>query len=402
MPLYHYRAINSQGKYHTGDWFGPSKDQLYQHLKDHKLQLLTYQLTKKKFLSLFYEKVQKDDLIEFCLHLYQLDLVKIPLSESILLFSQTCRGKYFKSVLLTIHDSLQQGLLFSQACKLYPSIFDTIFIESIAIAEKTGEFGTAFKNIEIYLLEQNARQQQFKQAIRYPLILFGGLIVLLGLMGGILLPQFQEQLKEMGAQSSSFASRSLTYIFSFLTNYGLPFLISFSIFVCLIVLLYKTSKNAKTVLDQFFFKIPFIGVFRKRTLFNKFIKTLSILLNAKIDLLKSLEKSKDCHPNQTVRKDYFKIYQDVQKGLKLSQALQNYKFISPVALRYIQLGEETGNLGPLLQKVTDLQTKQINQSVQTLLAWLEPSLIVIMGCLLIWVVMATILPIYDSLSIFEG
>ena len=158
----------------------------------------------------------------------------------------------------------------------------------------------------------------------------------------------------------------------------------------------------KAALDQFFFKIPLIGGFKKRILFNKFIKTLSLLLNAKIDLLKSLEKSKDCHPNQTLREDFFKIYKDVQMGLKLSQALQNYKFISPVALRYIQLGEETGNLGPLLQKATDLQTKQINQSVQTLLAWLEPSLIIVIGCLLIWIVMATILPIYDSLSIFEG
>jgi protein transport protein HofC len=155
MPLYHYRAINSQGQYQTGDWFGSSKTHLYQHLQHQKLQLLKCQVIKKSGSYHFFpKKIQLDSLIELCLHLHQMDQVKIPLSEAILLFAESYQGRYFKSILLTIYDSLQQGLLLSQACRLYPAIFDMIFIESIALAEKTGEFGHAFKSLETYLLEK--------------------------------------------------------------------------------------------------------------------------------------------------------------------------------------------------------------------------------------------------------
>jgi type IV pilus assembly protein PilC len=403
MPLYHYRAINYQGQHRTGDWFGPSKTHLYQYLQRQKLQLLTYQVIKKSgSYRFFLKKIQLDDLIELCLHLHQMDQVKIPLSEAILLFAESYQGQYFKSVLLTIYTSLQQGLLLSQACNLYPYIFDMIFIESIALAEKTGEFGQAFKSLEIYFLEKKTYQQQLKQAIRYPLILLVGLLLLLGLMGGVFLPQFQSQLQHMETQSSSLASKSLIYSISILNDYGIYLLNGLISSFLVGFLLYRFSKKFQEFVDQLFFKIPFVGAFKRKVLFNKFTKTLGLLLNARVDLLSSLEKAINGIHNEALQKELSKIQDDIRAGLKLSQSLQKYTFTSPVLHRYIQLGEETGNLGSLIQKATDFETKQINNYLQTLLAWTAPSLIILIGCLLIWIVMATIIPLYDNLSIFEG
>jgi type IV pilus assembly protein PilC len=403
MPLYYYRAINSQGQHRTGDWFGASKTHLYQHLQQQKLYLLKCQVVKKSSpYSFFPRKTRLDDLIELCLQLHQMNQVKIPLSEAILLFAGSCQRRHFKSVLLTVYYSLQQGLLLSQACCLYPSIFDMIFIESITLAEKTGDFNHAFKNLETYLHEKKAYQQQLNKALRYPLILLIALLLLLILISGVLFPQLQSQLQHMEAQSTSLASKSLMYSLSILNNYGSYFLVGLISIVIIVLFSYFSSRKFQEFLGKMFFKIPYIGIFKKKLLFNQFTKTLSFLLSAKIDLLGSLEKAAGSVSSKALRKELYKIQHDVKDGLKLSQSLQKCHFVSPLMNRYVQLGEETGNLGPLIQKATDFETKQINNHLQTLLAWIEPSLIIIMGCLLMWIVMATIIPLYDSLSIFEG
>ena len=403
MPLYHYRALNLQGQYHYGDWFGSSKQHLYQHLKQQRLQLLSCQTIKKKgWGNFFLRHVDQDDLVEFCIHMQEMDKAKISLSESILLFAENYTHRCLKSVLVAIYHSLQQGLLLSQACQLYPWVFNSHFVDCLAIAEKTGEFSTAFAQLETYLIKRRNYHQQLKQAIRYPLILMGSLIVILGILGGIFLPQLQTHLEHLGSPSTSLASSSLIKGVNFFTDYGyyisLIFIGSLSIIYCL----YKTSQKAQKYWDKIVLKIPVVGTFKKKLFINQFAQTLSLLLNADINLLNSLEKATTAIPNSFLKAKFSKVFKDVQTGTKLSEALKKRHLISPLFGRYIQLGEETGNLGPLIHQAAEADLKNIWRRLNNLLAWAQPILIMFIGGIFIWIVMATILPLYDNLSFLES
>ena len=403
MRLYRYRALNLQGQCQSGDWFGSSKQHLYHHLKQQHLQLLSCQTVRKNGLSsLFLKRVNQEDLIEFCIHMQEMDKAKISLSESILLFAENYTHRGLKSVLTAIYHSLQQGLFLSQACQLYPSVFNPHFVDCLSIAEKTGEFSAAFRQLETYLVKQRNYHQQLKQAIRYPLILMGGLILLLGILGGIFLPHLQTHLQHLGATSPSFAAVSLIKGVNFFKDYGYYIFLGVVGSLSVFYGLYYCSEKVRHWWEKVFLNIPLIGGFKKKLFINQFAQTLGLLLNADVNLLNSLEKATKSVSNSFLKAEFCKVFEDVQSGLKLSEALQTRNLTSPLFYRYIQLGEETGNLGPLIQQAAEADLKNIWRRLNGLLSWMQPVLIMIIGGVFIWIVMATIVPLYDSLSVLES
>lgn len=407
MPLYHYRALNLQGQPQRGDWFAHSKQDLYHHLKGQHLQLLSCRLVKKTGLySFFLKRISQEALIEFCIHMQEMDKAKISLSESLVLFAENYPHKGLKSVLTAVCHTVQQGLLLSQACQLYPWVFNHHFVDCLAIAEKSGNFSFAFGHLETYLVKQKNDRHQLKQALRYPLILMAGLIALLSILGGVFLPHLQTHFYHLSQHSNntppSLAAVTLINTVNFLKDYGYDSLLYGVSGLSVVYCLCTFSKRGRDWWEKFFLKIPLMGTLKKKLFINQFFQTLGLLLNADVTLLNSLEKATASIPNRFLRAEFCKIYKDVQTGSNLSQALHIRGLIPPLFCRYIQLGEQTGALGPLIQQAAEADLKNIWRRLNNLLAWLHPVLIVTIGGIFIWIVMATIVPLYDSLSFLES
>ncbi|RZI46491.1 type II secretion system F family protein [Candidatus Finniella inopinata] len=403
MPLYHYRALNLLGQPCKGDWFGNSKQHLYQHLYQHlrqqNLHLLSCRIIKGTGLRNVYLKgIGPQDLIEFCIHCQEMDKAKISLSDSILLFAENYNHHGLKSVLVAIHHSLQQGLHLSQACQLFPWVFNAHFVDCLMIAEKTGNFSAAFGQLETYLVRQTTYHQQLKQALRYPLVLLGGLVLLLGVMGGVFLPHLQTHLQHGGGASVV----SLIATIDFFKDYGAYIIFGFVTAFVAFCLAHNFSGTFRLKWGNIFLRFPMLGTFKRNLFINQFAQTLGLLINADINLLESLQKSANSVSNDFLKAKFFKVFTDVESGLKLSASLQNRRLASSLIYRYVQLGEETGNLGPLIQQAAEADLKNIWRRLNALLAWIQPVLIMFIGGVLIWIVMATIVPLYDNLSSLEG
>lgn len=404
MPLYYYSALNAEGRTHKSYWFGDSKVFLYKHLKDQNLHLISCRVIKKsgRKTILFKKNVNLDSLYDFCLHLEEMLRIKITLNEAISLYVKGCRNRVFREALLLINNSLQQGLLFSQACELYPNIFDNIFLESIKISERTGDFNHGFKMLQNYFFKKKEYSQKMKEAIRYPFILLSSLLLLVILMGGIFLPQLTVHLQDFDNFSPSLATTSLIDSVDFFKKYGIHILLWLAILGGGVYYLCKFSKTFDFLFQKLFFKLPVIGSLRKIILVNRFFQSLGLLLHSNIELLIGLKKSINSVENIFLKKQLNLVLNDLQKGQKLSQTLENRNICSPFVLRYIELGEETGNLGFLIQQAVDLDLRQIWQRLQSVLSYAEPILLILMGSILVWVVLAAIVPVYDALSFFEG
>ena len=402
MPLFHYRALNQQGQYQQGDWFGPSKQHLYERLKQDQLQLLSCRDIPDKFIGFsFFRPVSGRDLQEFCVHMAQMEGVKVPINESLLLLAQNHTKKAFKSVLYGLCDKMQQGSLLSQACQFYPKIFDGIFIESFSLAEQTGKFGEAFRALEIYLKKKQEYQQKLKQSLRYPLVLLGGFLLLMAVLMGVFVPPLQHYLQELAPHHRSWALESLVFSSLFLESYGFygfGFLLLAGVgwyWLC------SVSRSFRFFSDQFFLTVPVVGPLRKQFLMNIFLQTLSLLLQGGVKVLPSLQRATKTVGNLYLQQQLSLAIEDVQSGIRLSLAFKDRNLISSFLFRLIQLGEETGNLAFLIQEAAETELENIWNKIKNILNWIEPGLILLMGSLMIWVVAATVIPLYGTLVVFE-
>lgn len=163
MILFRYRALDSKGHYQTGDWFGASSKELYSYLRKQNLSLLSSKVIETKSWRCF--SVKTETLIDFCIHLEQLDKVKMPLTDSIILVANSMNNRSFRAILYNLYYSITNGLLLSEACSRHPKIFDSIFVQSISMAEKTGTLGQACNQLQNHLSWKKEQQTKIKQTL---------------------------------------------------------------------------------------------------------------------------------------------------------------------------------------------------------------------------------------------
>jgi type IV pilus assembly protein PilC len=402
MPLFYYHALTKQGQSQTGDWSGASEKDLYQHLSKQQLRLLSSRMinTNPKFF-IFPKKITLDMLIDFCIHMNQLHKVKMPLPESILALASNTSSKAFKAVLYKLHETITQGSLLSDACIKHPKVFDSIFIQCLSIAEKIGNLSQAFQDLEAHLKWKQNHQQQLRSSLRYPVILFALLMSLIGFMATFVTPHLQDFLQLLNVSETPFALKSLLGLCHYLQNYGYISLIILTSTILVFIALCKTSIKIRELCQKLYLALPGIGLLRKRLIVTDFIHSLSLLLGQKLELISSIEKSTETISLLPIQKKLISIPASIKKGSLLSHACSHTKLFKPLVIRLIQLGEESGSLSNLLKETAEFEKRNTLRHLQTLLAWTEPFLLIIMGIIMMWIVAATVVPLYDNLAVFD-
>lgn len=402
MILFRYRALNNEGEYETGDWFGTSQKALYSHLQKQNLKLISSKAIQKKSWNPFpIFRISTGELIDFCIHMEQLDKVKMPLTESIILLASNIHNRPFKAILYDINQSITEGLLLSEACLLHPKIFDSIFVQCISVAEQTGTLGQAFNYLQKHLSWKKEQHTKLKQTLRYPLILSSILMLLMTFMVIFVIPHLEDYLDVLGIKEKPLALKTLITLASMVKNHGIVIFVTLSSLMLGCIIFCKISASFLKMIERFSFSIPGLGRIKKELLIGNFLQTLSILLNQKIDLLLSLEKAVDTIPNQFLKERFSSLSHLIRQGHPLSDALKETKILSPFVIRLTQLGEESGSLGYLLDQTAKIQLRNTLKQLHALLAWTEPVLIIIIGIVMMWIVAATVVPLYDNLALFD-
>ncbi|MCX7338819.1 MAG: type II secretion system F family protein [Alphaproteobacteria bacterium] len=399
--FYHYLALTNQGHYQSGDWFGSSEQDLYCYLQKRNLNLVRCRSIKKSASSwAFWSSVSLDDLLDFCLHMEQLDKVKVPLTEAILILAQSVANKHFKSILLTIHSLINSGQMVSQACKQYPAVFDDVFIQCLAMAENTGNFSQAFSSIQSYLQHKKQHQKQLHQAIRYPLILLGVLLGLFACMIIFVVPHLGEYLTVVGMTEKPLALKTLLWLNNAIQIYGDMMVCCLTCGLGIVFMTHRLSSRFRLACHKIVLSVPFWGQIKREMLVGSFLQTLSILLGEGLEILESIERSIANTTNLYIKNELNTVYQSVRQGTKLSEACSG-KVFSPFIVRLIGLGEETGKLAQLLDLASEIELKDSIRRLEMLLAWTQPILVITMGLIILWVVSATIIPLYENLALLD-
>ncbi|AIK97219.1 type II secretion system F family protein [Candidatus Odyssella acanthamoebae] len=341
-------------------------------------------------------KISLSQQITFWQTLGHLAQSSIPLYQSFDIIKGTTDSKHLQSIIDQIQSDLIAGQVLSVCLIHYEGIGTPFNAQMVKLAEKTGDYAHAFSLITQHLIWKRSWRQLIQQSIRYPAILMILLAVLMTIIIVFVLPGLLDQLQILGVQKVPVATQILVFI----GQYPLEILVG-GISVCLFAMIWRKIRHYRQ-LKPWRYGIPKVGELLYQMQMIHFLHALGVMITAKIDMLTGLyhaAQTPSCSwlSNQLQEKEH-----QLVAGDSLSVALKDILPNRSPTARLIPIGEATGKLGELLVSSCEAELTQLQTKVRNCLDLLQPALVMLMGVVMVWVVLAVLLPLYESVSQFHG
>jgi len=397
MPVYTYSAADKSGRVKKTSSFASSEYALERKL-DGEGQLLVdvLKVDKTTTRSGLNYKLKKTDLIEMAFHLSIMTTSGIPILKGLQDYQEQRAGYYLKKILKEVLEDVNSGLLLSEALEKHPNSFGNVFINLVRAGEASGSLDIVMERYYKNAEWESQTRSRLLQALAYPSFLIMALTGLVVLLLTFLLP------KVMGFLSTEnielplptkiliFASEQLQ------SNWIILLGLAASIPIAIKFLRY--SDRGKYLTDLGLMKLPVVGPIVKDVAVARFISTLQTLLTSGVELIKALEVAGSASGNQVIINRISAMIDSITRGSLLSQAFEKVKEFNSLILNLIQMSEKTGQTTFALERIVGYFDTVIPRKVKKLIGVMEPSITICAGLLVGFVLVGTLLPIFNLYS----
>jgi general secretion pathway protein F len=397
MPAFRYTALDNKGRKKKGILESDTARQARQQLRSQDLNPLEVHIVNQTVNStqthLFSPSIRAAELSLLTRQLATLVRAALPLEESLLAIAQQSESQKITLVLMAVRSDVLTGKPLAQALENFPRIFRKDFIATIAAGEQSGDLAIVLERLADHVERSQQLKQKILGALLYPVILS---VIALFVVGGLLtyvVPQIIHVFDSM-QQDLPPLTQNLIALSSLLQNHGILILI-----ICLLAaglayfLLQKPSLKEKWHL--FLFKIPLISPLMRTLNSARFCRTLSTLLMSGVPMLHALSIAGKVVNNVPMSNTVQQAMQQVREGSSLSHALQRGSGFPPLTIHLIASGESSGQLDTMLEKAAETQERELESWIRSFLTLLEPLLLLTMGGIVLTIVLAIMLPIFN-------
>ncbi len=340
----------------------------------------------------FLSRVSLKDVAIFTRQLYAMIHAGIPLVQALRIIKEQVKNKTLKQIVEDMAAFIEGGGKFSTALSKYKDIFGELYISMIRAAEEAGTLEETLKRLADYLEKIEKLRGKVKSAMFYPVFV---LIIATLIVAGILIfviPTFQKLYQSLGGQLP-FLTELIIKASQILRDYvGWVFL-----FLVLLIVGFiqgRRFKKFKYITDYLLLKFPIFGELILKSSMANFTRTLSSMVSSGINILTALQISAETANNEVIKEAILKVKSDVEKGISLSTAMVKQKIFPPMVVNMAAIGEETGNLDEMLGKVADFYEEEVDRTVEGLTSLIEPLMIVFIGGIIGFIIVALYLPIF--------
>ncbi|WP_018986909.1 type II secretion system F family protein [Methylophilus methylotrophus] len=395
MTYYRYTAIDQLGRQQRGCMDVPSEQSLVQCLQQQELELLTYKLGQPLFRRK--PRVNSAVLIVFCIQMEQLLQAGVPLLQAIAELAEQSEHKGLRAALRILYRDLEAGRLLSQAFQAQANIFPPLFGQLVDAGERTGQLSEVFGHLTRTLSWQAELLAQIRRGLTYPAVLCVMVAVAAYVMLTFLVPQMASFLQGLG-QELPWSTRLLLTLSDGVMAYGGWFLLGMVLLVGALILIVRHSPKAALLLDQWLLKIPVFGRLLHQLVLARLCRFLGLMYQTGIPLLQALEWCQPLLQQRVMARALAEVHQRVQAGESLTSSFKATLQFPPLMLRMLSVGETTGALDRMLLQLATFYDREVQSQLQTLLRLLEPALTISLGLMLLFLMAAVMLPVYDSFS----
>ncbi|MDA3139030.1 type II secretion system inner membrane protein GspF [Vibrio metschnikovii] len=399
MAAFEYRALDAKGRQKKGILEGDNARQVRQRLKEQGLlpiEVLETQAKAAKAQQSSWVKprgISTPDLALLTRQLSTLVQSGMPLEECLRAVSEQSEKPRIRNMLAAVRAKVTEGYTLADSLADYPHIFDDLFRSMVAAGEKSGHLDAILERLADYAENRQKMRSKLMQALLYPIVLVVFAVGIVAFLLAAVVPKIVGQFVQMG-QALPASTQFLLSSSDFVQQWGLTLLASVLVSIYFIKWLLR-KPNVRLYWHKKLLFMPMIGKIAKGLNTSRFARTLSICTSSAIPILDGMRVAVDVMTNQYVKQQVLLAADNVREGSSLRKALSQTKLFPPMMLHMIASGEQSGELESMLTRAADNQDANFESTVNIALGIFTPALIALMAGLVLFIVMATLMPILE-------
>jgi len=399
--VFNYQARTQKGEVHAGQIEASSKEAAAALLRGRGLYVTFLEEAIAPIYAkriVLFERITRKDLALFSRQLAIMFKSKVPLIEALEVLSSQTKNIDFKEKIFKISERVEGGVAFSQSLALFPKIFSPFYIAMV----KSGEISGKLSEVLNYLADHQEREYNLtskaKGALIYPSLIIVVILLVIVLMVVFVIPNLVSVFESSGQELPT-ATKAVIALADFSRSWGWLVLLGAIALVVFLGRYYSTEKG-RVFFDKTFLKVPIFGPFLKMVYISRFAENLSTLIASGLPIVQSLEVVGDIIGNVSYKEAILTVRDEVRKGEMISSTLSRFpELFSPVFVQMSLVGEKTGTMDSTLMNIVDFYQKEVDRAIDNIIGILEPILIVFLGVVVGGIMMAVLMPMYQTISL---
>jgi type IV pilus assembly protein PilC len=402
MPVYTFRGTNRQGTAVSGERTAANKNELAAMLRRDQINVSKMSEKGREFnLPTFGTGVKPKELAVFTRQFSVMIDAGLPLVQCLEILANQQENKTFQKVLTGVRGSVEGGQTLSASLKLYPKIFDPLYCNMVDAGETGGILDTILQRLSTYIEKNVKLKRAVKSAMIYPVAVIGIAVLVITLLLWKVVPIFVTLFAGLGADLP-LPTRIVIGLSKFVGSiYGLMI---FFVFIGLGVMIhywYKTPQG-RMVIDQIMLRVPIIGILLRKIAVARFTRTLGTLISSGVPILEGLDITARTSGNAVVERAITQTRKAVEAGRSLVDPLKETDVFPGMVTQMIGVGEQTGAMDAMLQKIADFYEEEVDSAVKDMLTLMEPMMILFLGIVVGGIVISLYLPLFSLIGKLAG
>ncbi len=406
MPVFKWTGRDNTGAMQTGEVEAANQAAATALLKQKNITPST--LSEKKGFTMDMDlaipglepKPTKKDLVIFTRQFATMIDAGLPLVQCLDILGSQQEKKTFRNIILNVKEDVEGGATFADALSKHPKVFDALYVNLVAAGEVGGILDTILNRLAAYIEKAEALKAKVKGALVYPSTIVGVAVVITGILMVFVVPMFKEMFASAGV-ALPIPTQILVNLSNFIKTklyiaviVGIVFVISFTYF-------YRTDLGNRIV-DDLILKVPIFGPLLKKVAVARFTRTLGTMISSGVPIMDALEITAKTAGNKTVEIEVMATRTGISEGKTIAEPMSQSKVFPPMVVQMVAVGEATGNMDAMLNKIADFYDDEVDNAVAALTSLLEPMLMVFLGVVVGGMVIALYLPIFNMAAAMGG
>jgi type IV pilus assembly protein PilC len=400
MPVFVWEG-RFGGTIKKGEMDAPSRSAVLARLRQMQIQPIPNRIKEKGKLfglSFAFGSISTRDLVIFTRQLSTMIDAGLPLVRGLDIIASQHPNQKFKQIIVRVKEDVEAGSTFSDSLAKHPKVFSNLYTQLIKAGETGGVLDVILQRLASYLEKMDTIKRKIKGAMIYPAVVISVAIMVLAIVIIFVVPVFAEMFKDMGTALP--ALTQLVVDISFFTRHNILYiLIAIAAIFFLTGFSYSKSYKIRRLFDAFLLKLWLVGPLLLKTIIARFCRTLATLTAGGIAILDGLEITAKASGNIITEEAILEARKGISEGQMLAEPLMaRPKLFPPMVVQMISVGEQTGALEDMLNKIADFYEEEVDIAVASLLSALEPLMITVLGATVGVIVVSMYLPMFKLVS----
>jgi type IV pilus assembly protein PilC len=345
-------------------------------------------------------KIKTKQLCTFTRQLSTLQDAGLPILRSLKILEGQCKPGVLKNALQDVIEDIESGSTLSEAFAKHPKAFDRLYCNMIKAGEAGGALEVILQRLADFKEKAQSLKRRIKSAMVYPIVVITVACVIVGFILYFIIPKFEAIFADFGVDLPQMTIM-LIKASRFVVRYYWVLLLTPFIIWIILKLLYRNRTGAY-ILDRIKLMIPVMGAIVEKSTVARTTRTLGTLVSSGVPILESLQIVRDTAGNAVFERAFTRIHESIREGETIAQPLKEARIVDDIVVNMIDVGEETGELDTMLNKIADNYDEEVETLVETLVSLLEPIMIVVLGGIIGFIVIALFLPLIQLISKLSG